>query len=160
MKKESTTFVRKLLSQPIQDDNWTLTHKDGTPAQMWEMLESHRGDQYRIIGGRAPHKPASSGRVWVEGGGEFFPTVFDLKWVEDDFTPTPLPDSVPRTPATQEMYVDSMGLRCPHCGSDDVSGGEIDISAGVASQEVDCGDCFARWYDLYTLTGYRVINKE
>lgn len=68
--------------QVITHDNWTLTHMDGTPACVGELLETHNGDQYRITGGRPPHKPSSTGRVWVAGGGEFFPTVFNLKWVE------------------------------------------------------------------------------
>jgi hypothetical protein len=135
---------------------WTLEHEDGTPAYVGEVCTS-RGESYALTGGRPPHKPASTGRVWTDAG-EYFPSVFDLKWVE--FKPTPLPDSVPRTPATQEMYVDSMGLRCPHCGSEAISGGEINIDAGVASQEVECDECNARWHDLYTLTGYATISKE
>ena len=34
-----------------------------------------------IEGGRAPHKPGSTGRVWVKGGGEYFPSVVGAKWV-------------------------------------------------------------------------------
>jgi hypothetical protein len=56
----------------------TLTH-NGQPVQPGEILESFRGDQYRITGGRAPHHPASTGKVWTDGG-EFFPSVFDCKW--------------------------------------------------------------------------------
>jgi hypothetical protein len=70
------------MSNAITYDAWTLMHKDGTPACMGEMLETQSGEQYRITGGRPPHKPASTGRVWIEGGGEFFPSVFGLKWVE------------------------------------------------------------------------------
>jgi hypothetical protein len=70
------------MNEAITYEAWTLTHMDGTPVCIGEMLETHRGEQYRITGGRPPHKPSSTGRVWVEGGGEYFPTVFDLKWVE------------------------------------------------------------------------------
>jgi hypothetical protein len=67
----------------IKYDNWTLVHSaDNKPACIGEVLESHSGERYAIEGGRPPHKPASTGRVWVEGGGEFFPGVFKLKWVE------------------------------------------------------------------------------
>jgi hypothetical protein len=72
------------MSKAITHDNWTLERTDGTPVCIGEMLESHRGDQYRITGGRPPHKPSSTGRVWVEGGGEYFPTVFDLTWVDKE----------------------------------------------------------------------------
>ena len=56
----------------------TLTH-EGRPVRAGEILETSKGDQYRITGGRAPHKPASSGKVWTDGG-EFFPTVFNCNW--------------------------------------------------------------------------------
>jgi transposase-like protein len=84
--------------------------------------------------------------------------VFDLKWVE--FTPTPLPDSVPRIPATQEMYVDSMGLRCPFCGSEAIYTGNTHLHAGCLDQEINCDECHTTWYDQYTLTGYTTTKPE
>ena len=72
------------MSKAIKYDNWELVHKDGTPACIGEVLETRSGERYAITGGRPPHKPSSTGRVWVEGGGEYFPTVFDLKWVEGE----------------------------------------------------------------------------
>lgn len=48
------------------------------------------GDKYQIIGGTAPHKPASQGKVWaraIQSNGmpsdstmEFYPSVFGLRW--------------------------------------------------------------------------------
>jgi hypothetical protein len=74
------------MSKAITHGNWALEHEDGTPVVIGETLSTGRGDRYVITGGRAPHKPSSTGRVFVEGGSEFFPNVFDLKWVEhDDF---------------------------------------------------------------------------
>ena len=145
------------MSKAITHGNWTLEHMDGTPVMSGEMLETHNGDQYRITGGRPPHKPSSTGRVWVEGGGEFFPTVFDLRWME--FVPATLPDSVPRTPASQAMYIDEGGTRCPFCGSHDITGDEVNIDAGTAWQDVFCNDCSEEWQDTYTLTGYATTNK-
>jgi len=40
-----------------------------------------RGEVHTIIGGRAPHKPSSTGRVWTADGREYYPGVFDMKWV-------------------------------------------------------------------------------
>jgi hypothetical protein len=40
-----------------------------------------RGNSDVIIGGRAPHKPSSTGRVWTADGREYFPSVFDMQWV-------------------------------------------------------------------------------
>lgn len=38
-----------------------------------------------IKGGRAPHKPSSTGRIWLEEwSSEYFPTVVNAKWVRAD----------------------------------------------------------------------------
>jgi hypothetical protein len=48
------------------------------------------GDKYHngtetIKGGRAPHKPSSTGRVWLEEfSSEYFPGVIGAKWVRAD----------------------------------------------------------------------------
>ena len=73
----------------IQHEGWTLVHKEtGKPVVMNEVLRSNRTKQaYKVKGGTPPHKPSSTGRVWVDVDGrwdeEFFPTVFDLKWVNE-----------------------------------------------------------------------------
>lgn len=65
----------------IQHEGWTLVHKEtGKPVAMNEKVEDFRGDKDIVIGGRPPHKPSSTGHVWVKGGGEFYPSVFGLKW--------------------------------------------------------------------------------
>jgi hypothetical protein len=56
----------------------TLT-RNGQPVKPGQTLKDFRGDPYRIDGGRAPHHPASTGKVWTSGG-EFFPSVFGCKW--------------------------------------------------------------------------------
>lgn len=43
---------------------------------------SYRGHAAVIIGGRAPHKPGSTGKVWTADGREYYPGVFDMKWVD------------------------------------------------------------------------------
>jgi len=56
-----------------------------------DILRTADGEEWMLIGGRPPHKPSSTGRVFVEympepheeggtGTREFFPGVFDLKW--------------------------------------------------------------------------------
>ena len=61
----------------ITVDNWILVHADtGVPVKQNEKVED-----CHITGGRPPHKPSSTGRVWVEEySQEYFPTVFKLKW--------------------------------------------------------------------------------
>lgn len=56
--------------------------------------------------------------------------------------------------ATEEEYVAKAGTQCPSCGSDDMDGGEVNIDAGYASQEIRCLTCDAEWTDTYRLTGY------
>jgi len=54
----------------------------GEPVRIGDIVKTFRGETCTISGGRAPHKPASTGRVWVEEfSQEYFPSVFDLEWV-------------------------------------------------------------------------------
>lgn len=69
---------RTITSQDYTGTACTLTH-NGQPVNSGEILETNDGDQYRITGGRAPHKPSSTGKVWTDGG-EFFPSVFNCAW--------------------------------------------------------------------------------
>ena len=62
---------------------------------------------------------------------------------------------------SQKAYVDSEGVKCPFCGSENLDREGVDVDAGGASQRVscdDCGktwyDCYKTWYDCYKLTGY------
>ena len=63
-------------------NKWTLVHKDtSAPVQVGETVKSFRGDEQIVLGGTPPHKPSSSGKVWVENA-EYYPDVFGLKWIE------------------------------------------------------------------------------
>ena len=46
-----------------------------------DMRPDFRGSRSIIEGGKAPHKPSSTGRVWADGR-EFFPAVFNCVWVK------------------------------------------------------------------------------
>lgn len=71
------------MSNAITVKDWVLVHANtGQPVSEGETVLSFRGDAAVITGGNPPHKPASTGRVQTKDGGEFFPTVFDLKWVK------------------------------------------------------------------------------
>ena len=61
--------------------------------------------------------------------------------------------------STQELYVAAKGLYCPCCNSIDVSGGQVQVEAGIAWQEVTCSDCGASWNDQYTLTSYVLVEE-
>ena len=64
-----------------------LLDATGKPAQIGQYYPTFRGEMYLLVGGREPHKPSSTGRVWVKVSEdattlEFFPNVFSMKWVQ------------------------------------------------------------------------------
>lgn len=74
----------------ITKDGWALLCK-GQPVFEGTKLTCSRGEVYVVTGGRPPHKPGSTGRVWVHGVGkgdistrEYFPSVVDCAWVRQD----------------------------------------------------------------------------
>jgi len=62
---------------------WALYDKAGNPVGINARVKSFRGESAVVIGGKAPHKEGSEGKVWVDwepGDGEYYPSVFDLRW--------------------------------------------------------------------------------
>jgi len=61
-----------------------LAHAIGASVHKNEAVKCFRGEDYIITGGASPHKPSSTGKVWVtdtEGNShEYYPAVFDMKW--------------------------------------------------------------------------------
>jgi transposase-like protein len=54
-------------------------------------------------------------------------------------------------------YLDSKGVRCPFCKSDQIEGsGSISIEDYQAVQDVSCLKCKRTWTDVYTLSGVYV----
>jgi hypothetical protein len=74
-----------IISKNWQGVECTLRHEKAPHAAAMEGYEytDFRGDSARIMGGRAPHKPGSEGKVWTDEGGEFYPSVFGLRWMKD-----------------------------------------------------------------------------
>lgn len=69
----------------ITSGNWILIDTNGQPVHEGQKVQDFRGDTHTIKGGRPPHTPASTGRVWfVETTQELYPSVVDLKWVESE----------------------------------------------------------------------------
>lgn len=60
-------LVTQVSDKPVYEDS---QHKD------------FRGQLHIIVGGQPPLHSASSGRVHTSDGNEFFPQVFDLKWIK------------------------------------------------------------------------------
>jgi len=67
---------------------WKLVSKEtGEEVELGAKLISFRNEEYKYIGGNPPHKPSSSGSVFVEkgdSGWSYYPNVFGLKWEERD----------------------------------------------------------------------------
>jgi hypothetical protein len=71
------------MNEEIAKDGWVLCHaRTGKTVVEGEVVLDFRGEADTVMGGTPPHKPSSTGRVWVQGG-EFYPTVFDLVWRRD-----------------------------------------------------------------------------
>tara|TARA_R110002110_G_scaffold13787_1_gene65717 strand:- start:1402 stop:2112 length:711 start_codon:yes stop_codon:yes gene_type:complete len=80
------------------DQHWELRDASGQPVEVGRLLTTTRdnqeGLQFEIAGGRPPHKPSSTGKVygkWVsvaggddmlKGSSEYYPQVFNLKWID------------------------------------------------------------------------------
>jgi len=68
-----------------EKENTLVFEKNLSPVCVGQKVQSR--ESYIVTGGRAPHKPSSSGRVYVKQvggdkwGREFFPTVFKMKWI-------------------------------------------------------------------------------
>ncbi len=52
---------------------------------------------------------------------------------------------------TQDEYKKAEGTACPHCGSYDIIGAEVDIDNKKAYQGLSCGACHSTWTDVYVL---------
>ncbi len=70
------------MNQIIKSEMKTLFNMTtGEPVRVGDIVTDFRGETCTISGGRAPHKPSSTGRVWVEEfSQEYFPGVFNLEW--------------------------------------------------------------------------------
>ena len=51
-----------------------------------------------------------------------------------------------------------IGSACPCCGSRNIEGEDFDFEG--ESREVSCNKCNARWNELFTLTGFELIEED
>lgn len=64
----------------------------------------------------------------------------------------------PLTDQQQEEYLENHGLKCPHCGSENLNVGTLDADGPDAHAEVSCESCGERWVDVYTLIGIEEVD--
>ena len=73
------------MSAIIKDGMILVFIKTHKPVDNGEVVTLSRGEIVTVTGGRPPHTPASTGRVYVRGESqvtmEYFPSVIDAKWV-------------------------------------------------------------------------------
>lgn len=62
-------------------ENWKLIDSNNNPVEIGATVTSFRGITGTLEGGTPPHRPGSTGKVYVNGG-EYFPSVYDLKWTQ------------------------------------------------------------------------------
>jgi hypothetical protein len=79
----------------INKQGFTLIYQDGRGSVCAkELVTSSTGEQWVIEGGTPPHKPSSTGWVWVRLPDDstwnriVFPSVFGMEWREDDVSTT------------------------------------------------------------------------
>jgi hypothetical protein len=61
---------------------WVLVNDAGETILPDAEVTDFRGNKFTLDGGRPPQHPGSTGRVWFKEGGEFFPGVVGLTWVQ------------------------------------------------------------------------------
>jgi len=70
----------------IQKHGWILVEEESLePIQLNSKHKCGNGEPYVVIGGNPPHKPSSSGFVWVRTKNdmrEFYPVFFNMKLVD------------------------------------------------------------------------------
>ena len=70
------------------DGMYTLLYEDDVHVVQGDVVQSENSShQWSVQGGAAPHKPGSTGRVFVTWAGKemsYYPQVFDLKWRKND----------------------------------------------------------------------------
>lgn len=70
-----------LLRRGYDDILFELRTKFGTAVCIGDSVKAHLRDEVtEITGGRAPHKPESTGLVYVSHG-QYYPGVYALEWV-------------------------------------------------------------------------------
>ena len=59
-----------------------------------------------------------------------------------------------------KKYMDSMGVRCPHCESYNLLTSSTKSDDNYCSRDIECEDCGEEWVDVYTLTSAEFPSKN
>lgn len=89
----STMKSEHLTSKDWEGKVCTLRKANDDIVYRDDVLVTRDGTAYKIVGGKAPHKPGSTGYVYarlvqepeaVFSDNLFYPGVFDCRWVRDE----------------------------------------------------------------------------
>jgi hypothetical protein len=72
--------------KPSRPRKGRLVTKDGQEVRLPYETVDFRGDKIVITGYQAPHKYGSTGRIYTDDGGSYFPGVADLKIIDHDYS--------------------------------------------------------------------------
>jgi hypothetical protein len=70
------------------DKEWVLVNAEEKEVLNNAILKCFKGKEYKLISSSPPHKPSSSGKVFVHSIDDvrdtwtYYPSVFKLKWVK------------------------------------------------------------------------------
>lgn len=79
--------MKTILSNNYADQTMILVLDDDscTPVLKGEVHGTSRGEEVIVTGGRSPHKPSSTGKIWVKYKDgytlEYYPSVIGARWV-------------------------------------------------------------------------------
>lgn len=68
------------LQKDYRDEDVLLVDRDGEPVVLGQKYTTFRGEEFSVLGSRAPHKAGSSGFVYGEGR-EVYVGVIGARWV-------------------------------------------------------------------------------
>lgn len=63
---------------------WTLRWANGDTVQVGDKATTFRNERVTVTGGAPPRHEGSTGRVYLDDNGEFYPSVIGAEWVRDD----------------------------------------------------------------------------
>ena len=78
------------MTEPKGDMTGMIVTMTGEPVRMGDVFWDSDGVEWHVVGGRPPHKPSSTGRIYMREGsmsgrfGDFFPHVFGCEWLRKD----------------------------------------------------------------------------
>jgi hypothetical protein len=64
------------------------------------------------------------------------------------------------SPKKKDRHIKQGSIKCPYCGSEDITGEEVEIEENMATQEVFCSDCERGWRDIYKLVDVEEIEED